>query len=211
MYSELYQYLILNRQLNIPGIGTFQLERTPAEPDFASKLIHPPSFTIALHHGQSNTPTRLFNWLAAAMNISERDAVIRFNDFAFALKDKVMKGDKLQWNGIGVLSKGLAGEIRFEPQVKNQAVGLPVAAVKVLREKAEHTVRVGEDYNTSAHMIELLNPAEEKKSYWWAAALILLLLSFIYAAYHFSVNGMATSAAANQQKADTEIATPTHK
>ena len=39
-----------------------------------------------------------------------------------------MAGDKLQWNGIGTLSKGMAGEIRFEASLKGMSIGEPVAA-----------------------------------------------------------------------------------
>src|SRR5882672_2379703 len=109
MYGELYQYLVLNKQLNIPGIGTFMLERRPADIDFANKLINPPSFHIALHHGNMVPSKKLFSWLSLVFDISERDAVIRFNDFVFDLKDQVMAGHKLHWQGIGILSKGLAG------------------------------------------------------------------------------------------------------
>lgn len=209
MYRELEQYLILYKKLSVPGIGTFQVERTPAEADFASKLINPPTYTIALHHGNNAPSTRLFNWLAEVMNISERDAVIRFNDFAFELKNKILNGDRFDWNGVGILSKGLAGEIRFEPEWKKQAAGEPVAAVKVLREKAEHTVRVGEDEKTSAQMIELLHPATEPKTYWWVIALVLLLISFIFIAYYFSANGLTPSSAGNRQTPDIQQAPAT--
>ncbi|MEI9912027.1 MAG: hypothetical protein WDO71_21700 [Bacteroidota bacterium] len=40
MYQELYAYLILHRQLNVPGIGTFLVERKPAETEFTHKQIN---------------------------------------------------------------------------------------------------------------------------------------------------------------------------
>ena len=211
MYGELYQYLILHKQLNIPGIGTFLLERKPADIDFVNKIVNPPAFTVALHHGNATPSKKVFNWLADSLNISERDALIRFNDFALDLKNRILTGDKLQWNGIGTLSKGMAGEIRFEASLKDMEAGTPVPAIKVIREHAEHTVRVGEQEKTSSEMIEMLAPSEEKKTYWWGIALIAGLLAFIFIALYFSSKGLNTSSAGNQQKLEPQKETTTHK
>jgi hypothetical protein len=48
IYDELYRYFILHKQLNIPGIGHFQLQRSPASGDFNNKRVDPPLFTIVL-------------------------------------------------------------------------------------------------------------------------------------------------------------------
>ena len=212
MYGELYQYLILHKQLNIPGIGTFLLERKPADIDFVNKVANPPAFTVALHHGNTTPSKKVFNWLASSLNISERDALIRFNDFAVDTRNRILTGDKLEWNGIGTFSKGMAGEIRFEASLKDMKAGTPVPAIKVIREHAEHTVRVGEQEKTSSEMIEMLAPAEEtRKTSWWGIALIVGLLAFIFIALYFSSKGLNTSSAGNQQKLEPQKETPTHK
>ncbi len=212
MYGELYQYLILHKQLGIPGIGTFLLERKPADIDFVNKVANPPAFSIALHHGNTAPSKKVFNWLASALDIPEGDALIRFNDFAFDTKNRILNGDKLEWNGIGTLSKGMAGEIRFETSLKDVKAGTPVPAVKVIREHAEHTVRVGEQEKTSSEMIEMLAPVEEaRKTHWWGIALIVGLLAFIFIALYFSSKGLNTSSAGNQQKLEPQQETPTHQ
>ncbi len=211
MYGELYQYLILHKQLNIPGIGTFLLERKPANIDFVNKMADPPAYTVALHHGNTTPSKNIFSWLASVLNISESDALNRFNDFALDVKDRVLAGDKLQWNGIGILSKGMAGEIRFESSLKDMKAGTPVPAIKVIRENAEHTVRVGEQQKTSSEMAEILTPAEGKKTNWWGIALIAGLLAFIFIALYFSSKGLTTSSAANQQKLTPQKETGTYK
>lgn len=211
MYGELYQYLILHKQLNIPGIGTFLLERKPADIDFVNKIANPPAYSVALHHGNSTPSKNVFSWLASSLNISERDALTQFNDFALDIKDRVLTGDKLQWNGIGILSKGMAGEIRFEASLKGMKAGTPVPAIKVIRENAEHTVRVGEQEKTSAEMIELLAPSAEKKTYLWGIALIAGLLAIFFIALYFSSKGFNTSSAANQQKLVPQKETTTHR
>lgn len=211
MYGELYQYLVLHKQLHVPGIGTFRVERKSADIDFANKLVNPPCYSVSLHQGQAPPSKKLFDWLASVFGISELDAVIRFNDFAFDLKDRVRLGHKLEWKGIGTLSKGLAGEIRFEPLLGEQPEGSPIPAIKVIRENAQHTVRVGEDEKTSGEMIELLNLSGRKRSYRWAAVLIIMLLTFIFIIYYFSVNGWNISSTANRQRISPTETAPSSK
>lgn len=211
MYGELYQYLILHKQLNMPGIGTFLLERKPAHIDFVNKVAEPPAYTVALHHGNVSASKNVFNWLASTLGISELDAVKRFNDFSVDIKNKVMAGDKLHWEGVGVFSKGMAGEIRFEAVLKDMKAGVPIPAVKVIRENAEHTVRVGEQEKTSSEMIEMLAPSNEKKIHWWGIALIVSLLAFIFIGVYLSSKGVKTSSVGNQQKLAPEKASPTYQ
>lgn len=211
MYGELYQYLVLHKQLNIPGIGTFQVERKPADIDFIGKVVNPPAYTVALHHGNTTASKKVFSWLSDVFNISERDALSRFNDFAFELRDKVMAGDKLEWDGVGVLSKGLAGEIRFDASLKGMTIGELIPANKVIRENAQHLVRVGEDQKTSTEMMERLVPEEEKRSYWWAAALIIGLLALFFLAWYFSARRLDSSATGNQQKLEPQKEAATYK
>lgn len=211
MYGELYQYLILHKQLNIPGIGTFLLERKPADIDFVNKMANPPAYTIALHHGNTTPSKNVFHWLSSNLNISERDALTRFNDFALDIKDKILAGDKLHWNGVGTLSKGMAGEIRFEAALKDLKTGIPVPAIKVLRENASHAVRVGEQEKTSTEMVEMLAPATNKKIQWWGIALISGLLAIIFIALYFSSKGLNTPSTGNQQKMEPQKETQTYK
>jgi len=211
MYGELHQYLILHKQLNVPGIGTFQVERKPADVDVAGKMIYPPAYTIALHHSNATPSKKIFTWLAAELNISEYDALARFNDFAFDVRNKIMAGEKLLWNGIGILSKGMAGEIRFEASLKGISIGEPVAANKVIRDDAEHRIMVGEQEKTSTEMLEWLNPVQRKRSYWWVLSLLIGLLAIAFITWHFYSKGLVTSAAANQQKLDPQKETSTYK
>jgi nucleoid DNA-binding protein len=201
MYGELYQYLILHKQLHLPGIGTFAVEKKPADFDVAAQVINPPAYTIALQADHTTPAKTFFNWLGARLGISERDAVIRFNDFLFDLKRQLSSGNKLQWSGVGTLSKGLNGDIKLEFGPSNYSPGTPVHAAKVLRQNAEHVIRVGEQEKTSVEMQELLSHQDdEKKSWWWVAAIILVILSILFIGYYFSTNGLTTSAVSNQQK-----------
>lgn len=200
MYQHLYEYLILHKQLNVPGIGTFLVERKPAETEFTHKQINPSAYSIILQQGNAAPSKRFFNWLSGQLNLSYHEAIVQFNGFAIDLKNHVLSGNKIIWDDIGMLSKGMAGEIRFESALKDYRFESRVSAIRVIREKAVHSVRVGEEEKTSAEMSEWLNPAEVGKSYWWAPALIVAILLIIVAGIYFSQMGWKPSSAANQQK-----------
>ncbi len=200
MYDKLYQYLIQHKELPVPGIGTFLLERRPAEIDFPNRKINPPAYAATLLPASHVPEKNFFYWLAQSLGVSDREAIFRFNDFAFDMKKQISDGTVINWNGVGTLNKGLAGDVKFTASLPAVALLAPVTADKVIREKAEHMVRVGEDEKTSAEMTEILNQQEEKKSYWWAYALAAALLATMFIGWHFSEHGIDVSATANSQK-----------
>ena len=211
MYGELYQYFVLHKQLNVPGIGTFLLERKPAISDFPNKVVLPPSYAISLQSG-GTTPSRyFFNWLAAALRISDRDAVIRFNDFVYDLKKQLSSGTIIEWTGIGTLKKDPGQEINLDPSLKEFTYEAPVIARKVIRENAEHTIRVGEEEKTSVEMLEYFHHEEPKKNFWWAWALAIGILITIFIGWFFSEHGLKPLSTANNQKMQSQVAPPTYK
>ncbi len=211
MYQELYAYLILHRQLNVPGIGTFLVERKPAETEFTHKQINPSAYSIVLQQGNAAPSKRFFNWLSDQLTLSYHEAIVQFNGFAIDLKNHVLSGNKVMWNDVGTLSKGKPGEIKFEPVLKQSIFDKPVSAVRVIRENAVHHIRVGEEEKTSAEMNEWLHPSEKEKSYWWAPALIAAIVLFIIAGIYFSQMGWSISSAANQQKLSPQQGTVNYK
>lgn len=199
MYAELYQYLLQYKKLAVPGVGTFLLERKPAVIDFPNKLAIPALYSFKLDAAVTSPSRSFFNWLGAALHVSDHDAIIQFNNFVFDLKKQVSNGDVINWNGVGEIKKGMDGEIKFnalEPRSPEQ----PVPAIKVLRQGASHAVRVGEDQKTSVQMVEMLGQSDEKRSYWWAGGLVLGLLSVLFLGWYFSEYGVDTGATANMKK-----------
>jgi hypothetical protein len=211
MYGELYQYLILHKQLNLPGIGTVQLERAPADIDFVNKMANPPRYSISLHHGQHHHSGHMYNWLSSTLGISEQDATTRLNELAVSLKERILAGDRYNWAGIGTFSKGMAGEIRFESAVRDLPAGQPVPAIKVIREHAQHAILVGEQEKSSAEMVEMLAPGDTRRFPWWAAAVALILLCVVFIVIYFSSKGVNVSSTGNQQKVVPQKQAPTHQ
>lgn len=211
MYQCLYEYLVLNKQLNVPGIGTFSLEKRPAQTDFTQRIISPAAYSITMQPGTETPSKKFFNWLSDKLAIAYPEAVVRYNSFVYDVRDYILAGNKVVWNEVGTLSKGIAGDIRFEPAWQELQLDRPVSAVRVIREKAVHTVRVGEEEKTSEEMTELLYPAEGKKNYWWAPALIVTIILAIVLAIYFSQQGVDSSSIGNQQKITPQEPAATHK
>ena len=210
MYEQLHQYLLVHKQLSLPGIGTFLIERKPAEADFANKTIHAPIYSVILQNETGSLPKKFFILLAAVLNISERDAIVGFNDFAFDLKRQIVSGATIKWIGVGTLANGLAGAVKFSPD-PDIIIEQPVVAEKIIRENYKHTVRVGEDERTSTEMVEMLSQPKKKQSLWWAYALVLALLSFIFICWYFSEHGLKISSTANGKKLTPTEAAATYK
>ncbi|MEP6700875.1 MAG: hypothetical protein ABJA85_06150 [Bacteroidota bacterium] len=210
MYQELYHYLIEYKQLPVPGIGTFLLEKTPAGIDFPNKKINPPEYAVALDPLTTPPTKNFFTWLGDALHISDQEAVVRFNDFSSAMKKQVVAGDIIDWDGVGIISNGLAGGVKFIPGAV-LLLEKPIVAEKVLREKAGHMVRVGEDQKTSEEMTEMLNKPEEKKSYWWVSALAIILLAVMFIGWYISEHGIDISSTGNEMKSIPLEATATYQ
>ena len=200
MYRELYQYLIQHKQLPVPGIGTFLWERKSAEFDFANRIINPPSYCIGLAPGGHLPGQPFFAWLANALGISGREAIFRFNDFAFDMKKQISEGAIINWDGVGTLQGGVAGNVKLIPLHTALILEKPVTANTVTRGKPTHMLRVGEDEMTSTEMKAMLNKHKEKKAYWWILPLVMAVLSAIFICWNFSEKGFDIMAISNTAK-----------
>jgi hypothetical protein len=200
MYGELRKYLFLHHELNMPGIGTLRLEREPASIDVANRQINPPSYRLAFDETNSQPSRRFFDCLSSALAIPDREAIMRYNNFVFDLRERIQKGETLLWEGIGEWKKALGSGIAFTPAFDQMPDGEPVPAERVLREKAEHQVRVGESERTADEMREYFQAAPIKKDIYWAVALVLLVILVILIGFYFSSKGVVVEAIGNGAK-----------
>jgi hypothetical protein len=210
MYPELYRYFIQHKNLHLPGIGSFILDRKPAEADFINKCIQPPEYSVLFLQDAVRPSSKFYSWLAAAVNISEKEAIIRFNDFIFDLRRQLNEETKVDWKGMGTISKGPGGSIRFVKEERKHFLR-SVPAEKIIREKTEHAVLVGERERSSAEMMEYFSNPTEKKNYWWLLPLSAVLLTFMFTGWHFSKRGVNISSLGNTNKLSTIAAGETYK
>lgn len=197
MYAELHEYLLLHHHLPLPGLGLFQVKRYPAVLDFPNRQIEGPGYAIEWQDDLNIASENLSNWLAVNSNITLHDARHRLEKFIFQLKTNIAAGDIIHWKGIGDIQKQEGKVFQFTAE-KMVREGI-VPANKVIREKAEHMVKVGEEERTSEQMTALLSEKKKIRFAAWqitAAVLTVLLIGFL--AWHLSRNDWDPNAA-NQQ------------
>jgi len=220
MYELLYKFLVKYKTIDLPGVGNFTLRIQPAQSRFVDQSFLPPKYRIAFVQDRVVADVRaedeatvaqkriapsrkVFSWIAVSYGLTEREAVARFNDFLFELREQLNAGKKLIWSGIGTLEKDADGEVKFNGDNNELPWLRQTVAKKVIRENAEHTMLVGETEKTSAQMSEiLLNPksVKDKHAYWWVWPLAVIIAIFIFLGWYFSEHGISANAAGNNQR-----------
>jgi hypothetical protein len=182
MYAELHQYLIQHRILPVPGLGTFLLERSPAEADIPNRVILAPTYRVRYKAEVEPFPKHFFSWLGHMLNVTDREAQMRFEAFGSKLIGDTLQGKIVKWEGVGEIRKK-KDQFQFTPQLLTGED--PVPSIKVIRQHAEHQVRVGEDLRSSGEMTRMLNPPVSRKRYPLLVPLMLLVLAVIFITWYF--------------------------
>ena len=198
MQDSLYEFLILNKKLSLPGIGTIGLFQNPALHDFADRKFIPPFYFFEIEAGNDKPSKKLFDWLCASTGVSEWEAVKSVNDFSDALKKTLTDDGEVKWDRVGVLRRDKNGNIKLVSRTTSWQSEQPVTAEKVIRQKAEHTVLVGEKERSSIQMEEYFSQDSPKRSYTWIIAIILTVLAIMFIGWYFSEKGFSPTSAGNQ-------------
>ena len=198
MQDTLYEFLLLNKKLSLPGIGTISLCQNSATLDFTNKQVTAPSFYFTIESRNDKPSKKLFDWLSSSLGITEWDAIKSVNDFSLALKKKLSENGEVNWGNVGTIRRDNNGDLKLSPQNILLQSEQPVKAEKVIRVKAGHTVLVGEKEKTSVEMEQYFAESPAKKNYTWLIAVILTVLAVIFIGWYFSQKGFSTAAAGNQ-------------
>jgi hypothetical protein len=198
MQDTLYEFLLLNKKLSLPGIGTISLCQNSAQHDIPGKQFTAPSFYFILESRNDTPSKKLFDWLSSSFGVTEWDAIKSVNDFSFALKKKLSENGEVNWENVGMIRRDNNGDLKLDQQNILLQSEQPVIAEKVIRVKAEHTVLVGEREKTSVEMEEYFAGSPAKKNYTWLIAVVLTVLAVIFIGWYFSEKGFSTSSAGNQ-------------
>src|SRR6188474_518595 len=198
MHDTLYEFLIINKKLSLPGIGTISLRQNASKLDFTNKQLNSPSYYFVLDHENDTPSKKLFDWLSSSKSISEWDAIKSVNDFSFSLKNSISQVGQANWEGVGVLKRDKNGDLKLDPGTIALQTEQPVPAEKVIREKFEHTVLVGEREKSSVEMAEYFAGDTPKKNYAWIIAVVLTILAVMFIGWHFSQKGFNPSSAGNK-------------
>ena len=198
MQDSLYEFLILNKKLSLPGIGTIGLFQHSSQHDYADRQFISPSYFFKIESKNDKPSKRLFDWLCSSSGLTEWDAIRAVNDFSFDLKKKISEEGEMNWEKVGVFRRDNNGDIKIDSHKISLQIEPPIAAEKVIRVKAEHTVLVGEKERSSIQMEEYFAQGLPKKNYTWIIAIILTVLAVMFIGWYFSEKGFSPSSAGNQ-------------
>ena len=189
MLNEVKKYLALYQHLALPGIGNFYIEIKPAQIDFVNRSITSKKNKIVFNDDNQEPGNSFYNFISNELNTDEAAAKLAFNSFTSKLHDELNTQKIIYLEGIGTLKKENSTVVEFEPELI-PAYFPELAAERIIRKNAAHTVRVGEDEKTSDEMHVALNQSKTiTKERWWIAASILALIGiaaiiFYYIAYN---------------------------
>lgn len=185
MYGYLYKYLALHKKLSLPGIGSFTTDQVPSRIDFVNKRLYPFMPVIRFSQGTPVADKYFYRFIASGLNIDELEAIQRFNEFVFYLKEQFTMNGFVDFPGIGRLTKQFSNTYSFKPINTIQPFFPDLHAERVVRKNAGHTIKIGEDEVSS------LGPGEEtvaesnEERNWKVHALILAILAAMAIAYYY--------------------------
>jgi hypothetical protein len=183
MYQYLAKYFSLNKRLVLPGIGLLNASAKPSQLEFVEKILHPPVYAISFQQDESVTDHHFISFLSKEINVSEHEAGSKFSNFIQQLINKLQNVHDLQLPGLGWLSKN--DEVyNFTSTDTLQKFYPGVTAERVIRQNAQHIVRVGEDHKTSTEMYEILHK-EATHDRWWIAAVVLSVVGIAAILYYY--------------------------
>jgi hypothetical protein len=177
MVQLIRTYLLQNKSISIPGLGTIYVERTPAQTDFVNRQLLPPSYHFRFDKYFDAPGKEFFTFLAARNRVEDFEAIKLYNEWAMHLRNNISTDDFTQLQGVGSLKRDVSGDIIFEPSGPQQSFRLPVPAERIIRTNAKHTMIVGDREVTNVQMTDYLQEARGKGNRWWIYAIIIAAIA----------------------------------
>ena len=180
----------------MPGIGTIYIRQESSQLDITNRQFTSPSFSYSLDARKDTPSKQLFEWLSASLGITEWDAIKAVNDFSVAFKNELSEKKQVAWEKVGTFRNDGAGNLRLDAETSTRGEQ-SVIAEKVIRQKAEHTILVGEQERSAAEMEEYFAETPAKRNYTSLIAAILVVIAIIFIGWYFSEKGFTPAAAGN--------------
>lgn len=205
MTEVLTSFLLQNKSLSIPGLGTIYIERIPAQTDFVNKQILPPGYHFRFDKYFDAPDKEFFTYLAQQKDIADYEAIKWYNEWAYELRSRLRNDNEEVWPGVGSFRKDSSGEISFQSAGAIPTYEKPAPAVRIVRTHTHATMLVG-DREVTKEIVHQdgENYSEEtihrEKDSWWIYALIIGAIALSAAFFHFYKKGFNTSSMGNQQR-----------
>ena len=199
MESLITSFLLQSAKTTLPYIGTFYHQWTSSKLDVVNKQILPPVRELIFHESSDSDAGNLVNFISRKQHIQLTEAKTELDKYCNYWKDKLNRGDSLNFETIGLLRRNEEGLIYFQSERSNQFLQ-PVSAERVLHENAAHNVLVGDKETTSTLMNQYYSgEIVLEKSHWGTWAIILLAIAASVLFFHFNTHSFSTSGVGNEK------------
>lgn len=186
MYGYLYKYLALHNKLALPGIGQFTIDEVPSRIDFVNKRLYPYMPVIRFAQGTPMADKVFYHFLALGLKVDDLEAIQKFNEFIFHIKEQFTMNGFVDLPGIGRLTKQFSNTYSFKPLNTIQSFYPELHNERVVRKNAAHTVKQGEDEVSSVDAASQVTEEEvPQENNWKIYALALALIAGMAIAYYY--------------------------
>ncbi|QES89869.1 hypothetical protein [Rhizosphaericola mali] len=175
IYPYLYQYLLVNKILLLPNIGTFSLSSVGARYDYPTQQMQPPKsdFTFQVQSNQKKKDHNLYEYLKKALHLESSEAAEEiFDNYTAEISSQLENHANVELPGLGVLiyrSRTLAFDNSFEPQSF-----YPNLNVLPISKNGETTTIKSGDAEFSRKEMEAMLEKKRKGIAWWIYVLLTL-------------------------------------
>jgi nucleoid DNA-binding protein len=183
MQQYILPFLAQHYSLTIKDLGTFSVVEDAPSWEAVKQQFTTPETIIKFSNTAEETTEEFINFIATKNKLTIKVA----NEYiqnAIELFQSDYTNNKFIINGIGTLQKKGARELELHQSFTNQYK--PITAVKVIRQDAKHTLRVGETETTNLQMQEYYEQGISKKTIgWFTIALLLSIATIGYILFYF--------------------------
>ncbi|PZP51246.1 MAG: hypothetical protein DI598_03685 [Pseudopedobacter saltans] len=185
IYPLLYQYLLSNKILLLPKIGTFSLSSVGARYDYPTQSLQAPSmdFTFQGSVNSKKNDQHLYSYLGNTLSDTQLSAEQEIDDFAEKILQKLQEDGNVLLPGIGTL-RILNEKIILDGSYDPKMMFPDQSALPVKRENANTKILSGDTEYTKREMENILDESKKKKN-WWVYLLIAVLILGVAAGIYY--------------------------
>jgi len=174
--AQLTTYFLQFHQVYVPSVGSLRLVQQPAMLDVAAKQLLPPQFQVRFSEDGWLTKHQLW-YFSSQLHSDEETTRTSLEEVGAQLK-KDIEQDAFVWKGIGTF-RYANEKLQFEPQ-EHETILQPVPAERVLRERVQHSVLVGDQVVLSDGLTEVSKEAERHRNWSLIAGWSIVVLSLFF-------------------------------
>lgn len=139
-------FLTKNEYCYLPGLGSLQINKQPAQYDNDSSEINPPKYSVSFRAGFGSIDDAFANFIANNERVSIVHASNYLKDYCSGAKKQLKDGEDVIIPAIGKFKMNQDGEITFEsdPHLNIQGRAIPVFknSTEVNRKKQEDLAKI---------------------------------------------------------------------